>query len=261
MKSVGAFIELNATDLIGHLSCRHLTQLDLAVAMGRAPGPKKYRDALLEVLWERGLAHERDYVEHMEQAGLDVVQMEGVGIEGKQLTDTLDAMRRGAQVIVQGALADGRWVGRPDVLRRIERPSALGPWSYEVIDTKLARETKGGTILQLCLYSDLLSTAQGLVPEQMYIVSPWSEFEPQAFRTSDYAAYYRLVKARLEAAVGGEAQESTYPEPKEHCDICRWRLDCDARRRADDHLSLVAGISRLQIKELNNRSIYTTKAL
>jgi uncharacterized protein len=31
----------------------------------------------------------------------------------------------------------------------VETPSALGVWSYEVIDTKLARETKGGTILQL----------------------------------------------------------------------------------------------------------------
>ena len=30
------------------------------------------------------------------------------------------------------------------------RPSALGAWSYEAQDTKLARETKGGTILQLC---------------------------------------------------------------------------------------------------------------
>ena len=41
-------------------------------------------------------------------------------------------------------------------MRRVETPSALGPWSYEVIDTKLARETKGNTVLQLSLYSDLL---------------------------------------------------------------------------------------------------------
>ena len=52
-------------------------------------------------------------------------------------------------------------MGRADVLRRVEVPSDLGPWSYEVLDTKLARETKGGTVLQLCLYADLIEAVQG----------------------------------------------------------------------------------------------------
>ena len=30
-------------------------------------------------------------------------------------------------------------------------------WSYEVCDTKLARQPKGSHVLQLCFYSDLLS--------------------------------------------------------------------------------------------------------
>jgi predicted RecB family nuclease len=170
-------------------------------------------------------------------------------------------MRAGMPIIVQGALAHGRWRGRPDVLKRVDRPSTLGAWSYEVIDTKLARETKSGTILQLCLYSDLVTMAQGVAPEQMYIVSPWSEFQPQAFRTDDYAAYYRLVRARLEDSIAESSRVSTYPDPKEHCDICRWSLKCDAKRRVDDHLCLVAGISKLQINELKSRSVTTTAAL
>jgi uncharacterized protein len=192
MRSVGGTIELSAADLIGHLSCRHLTQLDLAVATGKLQAPKIW-DPLLQILWERGLAHERSYVQHLEQTGLKVVRIDGVGIEEKQLKDTADAIGAGVPIIVQGALANGRWGGRPDVLRRVERPSPLGDWSYEVVDTKLARETKSGTILQLCLYSDLLAKAQRQASEQMYIVSPWSEFQPQCFRVDDYAAYYRLV--------------------------------------------------------------------
>jgi predicted RecB family nuclease len=260
MRSVGGHIELSASDLIGHLSCRHLTQLDLAVATGKLQPPKVW-DPLLQLLWERGLAHERSYVDHLEQQGLPAARIEGVGIEEKQLKDTADAMRAGVPVIVQAALADGRWAGRPDILRRVERPSLLGAWSYEVIDTKLARETKSGTILQLCLYSDLLGKAQGQAPEQMYIVSPWSAFQPQCFRVDDYAAYYRLVKASLEAALAAGQQGTTYPDPKEYCDICRWRVQCDAKRREDDHLCLVAGISKLQINELRKRDINTTAAL
>ena len=42
----------------------------------------------------------------------------------------------------------------------------------------------------------------------------------------------------------------TYPEPVEHCDVCRWAAECVARRRADDHLCLVAGISARQRRAL-----------
>src|SRR3989454_450133 len=65
-------------------------------------------------------------------------------------------------------------------------------------------------------------------------------------RGAEYAAYSRFVMKRLRGAVGEGASKETYPEPVEHCNVCRWFKECDARRRADDHLSLVAGIRRQQ---------------
>ena len=88
------------------------------------------------------------------------------------------------------------------------------------------------------------------MPDHMYVVSPWSEFEPQVYRTADYLAYYRLVKSRLEASLDGATAIDTYPDPKPHCEICRWQSHCDDRRRQDDHPRLVAGISKLQLNEL-----------
>jgi predicted RecB family nuclease len=41
----------------------------------------------------------------------------------------------------------------------------------------------------------------------------------------------------------------------ELCDVCDWFPLCDKRRREDDHLSLVAGITKLQRKELGSRQI------
>src|SRR5262249_28970771 len=158
-------------------------------------------------------------------------------------------MRSGAPAIAQATLAAGRWFGRADLLRRVERPSELGAWSYEPLDTKLARETKAGAILQLCLYADLLREAQGVLPERMYIVPRRPDFEADEYRVPDYLAYYRLVRRRLEAAVDEEAP-ATYPEPVPHCDVCRWFPRCDRQRRGDDHLSFVAAISRLQMREL-----------
>ena len=41
-----------------------------------------------------------------------------------------------------------------------------------MIDTKLARDTRAGTILQLGLYSAMLAEIQGLTPEQFHVVVP-----------------------------------------------------------------------------------------
>src|SRR5262249_42224628 len=49
--------------------------------------------------------------------------------------------------------------------------------------------------------------------------------------------------------------------PIDHCDVCRWRRHCEEKRRADDHMSLVAGISKSQIGELERRGVDTMSAL
>ena len=53
----------------------------------------------------------------------------------------------------------------------------------------------------------------------------------------------------------------TYPEPVDHCGICEWQQSCAERRRADDHLSLVAGITRGQRGRLVEREVTTMAAL
>jgi len=256
MRTDGPLISLSASDLANHLACRHLTELDRAVAEGRREGPA-WRDPGLALLQERGLAHELAYVEHLRAGGPDVVELRDV--DGATAVErTVSAMREGVGVIVQAALHDGRWRGRADLLVRIEEPSDLGGWSYEVVDTKLAADTRGGTVLQLCLYSDLVGRLQGRVPERMYVVKPGEGFPRETFRFADFQAYYRLVRDRLEGVLSEDPKShSTYPNPCAHCDVCRWWIQCDARRHADDHLSLVAGLRALHIGELERQGIHT----
>jgi uncharacterized protein len=130
-----------------------------------------------------------------------------------------------------------------------------------VLDTKLARETKGGTVLQICLYSDVLSDMQGREPVFAHVVTPGTDYMPVSYRIADFAAYYRYVRGSLERFVSGGDAGDRYPEAIEHCEICRWRRHCGDKRRADDHMSLVAGISKSQIGELTKRGIATTAAL
>jgi predicted RecB family nuclease len=260
MQRVGGALQLSASDLIGHLNCRYVTMLDLAVANGALTRPKVW-DPVLEVLAERGALHEKGYVEHLKADGLSVTAIEGFGVDAVAVTETLEAMKAGAPIIAQGALQVGHWSGRADILRRVEQPSSLGPWSYDVIDTKLARETKGSTVLQICLYTDLLASAQKRLPEFAHVVVPEVGFELQSYRIAHYGAYYRRVRRSLEQAVTSKAPDELYPDPNPHCDICRWRLHCDGKRRADDHLSLVAGISKSQTSELQRHTINTMAEL
>ena len=178
MLKVRNAVQLSASDLVGHLNCRNLTELDLAVAKGTLAKPRVW-DPLLDVARERGLRHEQGYVEHLRSSGFEVETIAGIEFNQEAVAATAKAMSLGRQVIVQGAFLADNWGGRTDVLLRVETPSSLGDWSYEVVDTKLSRETKGGTVLQLSLYSDLLAKVQGLTPQWFHVIAPWSDISPK----------------------------------------------------------------------------------
>jgi uncharacterized protein len=253
-------IQTSATDLAKHLACRHLTTLDFLAATGKLE--RVYRnDPGIEVLEERGRRHENAYLTYLQQRGCEVLLDDPTLDDARRLQRTISAMRSGVGAIAQADLQHGRWFGRADVLLKVSRPSALGNYSYEVVDTKLARETRGGTILQLCLYSELLARLQDLMPERMYVVTPQRGFQPEPFRIHEFAAYYRLVKSRLEEVLDSGGDSGTYPDPVEHCEICQWWPLCNDRRRGDDHMSFVAGISKLQIAQLRKWNVHTLASL
>ena len=260
----GSDLILSATDLSGFVACPHLTTLNRGAALG-GPKPPKFDDPSAEVLRQRGLEHEAGLLGTYREEGLAVVEI-GEAAGGFPGTDararmTLDAMRTGADIIYQGCLFDGRWMGLPDFLRRVEHPSDLGEWSYEVVDAKLAREAKVGAVLQITLYSSLLARAQGVEPEHMHLALGRGGGEAERFRYHDFAAYARSVQARLLAAVEDGARAATYPEPVEHCNVCRWKPVCRERWRRDDHLSLVAGITGRQRQGLEEQGVSTLARL
>ena len=261
MKERDGTVYVSATDLANHLSCRHLTALNIRLAKGEIAAPS-WENPHLRVLQQRGLEHERSYIEDLRARGLSLVDLSDESEESAGEA-TRTAMKGGAQAIVQASFASGDWRGRADVLLRVEqheKPSRLGNWSYEAVDCKLARETKGETILQLCLYSELIEELQGIAPDLFHVVRPNVGLQLEPYRLSAFAAYYRAVKMSLLDAVKAGSGE-TYPEPVSHCDICRWWKECDAQRRHDDHLSFVAGVSKLQRKELTLQGVPTLESL
>jgi predicted RecB family nuclease len=279
MQLIDGRIRLSPTDLANYAACRHLTALDLKAARGEIT-PEDGFSHVTAALRKRGEAHEAAYIGHLKSQGLTITDLRGQGLDNP--TATLNAMKAGVGVIVQAPLVHDGWGGFADVLRRVDTPSDLGGWSYEPLDTKLARETRGSAILQLCAYAAVLEQLQGLPPEHLHVVSPGDPFTEQAFRRADYAAYYRRIRRQLEALVRltdepmnrctddpmtrwtdepMDRWTGTYPNPVPHCDICRWWAHCDAHRRRDDHLSLVAGIRALHIDQFQRWGVPTLEAL
>src|SRR5437773_9913279 len=208
---------LSASDLTGFLECPHLTQQELAATRGEVRRPER-EDPELELMARHGTAHEQAHLElyardHKRVARIQTEEA-SLGAYAKAREQTLEAMRSGFDVIYQAVLFDGRWLGYADFLEKVDVPSDLGDHSYEVVDTKLARSAKAAALLQTSLYSELVAGMQGSEPESMHLVL--GDGTRQSFRVSDYRAYLRHAKARLEA-IAATAPIATYPEPVEHC--------------------------------------------
>ena len=255
MHLTGGKLILSASDLTGFLECSHLTQQELAATRGEIVRPER-NDPELELIARHGTEHEQAYVDAYLRAGRSVAHIES---RGATLDDywrargkTLEAMRSGADVIYQAVLFDGQWLGYADFLERV------GPNSYEVVDAKLARSAKAAALLQTSLYSELLAAMQSQEPDRMHLVL--GDGARQSFRVGDFRAYLRHAKSRLELVAAAPAA-STYPEPVEHCRVCRWSKVCEKRWRDDDSLVLVSGLSRSQARKLDEAGVKTAAAL
>jgi predicted RecB family nuclease len=262
MNVIGGRVVLSPSDLVGYLACTHLAQLELAAASGRHQRPVRV-DPELDLLVHRGEMHEQAQLQRMAAEGLRIATIpdHSESIEGliAAEADTIAAMRDGADVIFQAAFFDGTWRGRADFLLRIDTPSALGAWSYEVADAKLSRSVKVRALLQMCEYSLQLARLQQSEPRDMHVLLGSGVRETH--RVADYAAYHRAARRRLEDAVAAGGDSTTYPEPVDHCTVCRWINRCTAQRRDDDHLSLIAGMRRDHTRRLRDSGITTVAQL
>jgi uncharacterized protein len=234
---------LSPTDLTKHLACPHVTTLDLAALDGQAQGVAKAADEALDLLFSKGMDHERAYLQRLRQEGRVVTEIRtrydiAGRIEAEQQTH--DAMRAGADVIYQATFFDGHWGGQADFLLRTDRPSDLGSWSYDLADTKLARRLKVPALLQMATYAERLAELQGVEPQFLTVVT--GDGVERAWRLADVASYARHARIRLRHAVEEGPASEAVPVP--HCSQCRWKTRCGDLWEAADDLSLVAGMRK-----------------
>ncbi|PRD68111.1 nuclease [Malikia spinosa] len=247
----------SASDLVNYLECEHLTTLDLVDL--HTPLPRSADSEEVRLMQAKGFAHEAEFLAELQRRHARVIDIaKDNDSVARKVEATRRAMGDGHDIIFQATLQDGCFIGHADFLRKVHLPSSLGDWSYEVLDTKLARSPKAKFIVQLAYYSAMVAKIQGVEPLSMHVVL--GDKTELTYRYADYARYLGMLTQRFLDRVA-EPPAQTYPVPCDKCGQCKWNELCDERRLNDDHLSQVANITRLQVKKLETAGVSTLQAL
>lgn len=167
MRIIDGEIRLSASDLMRFKGCRHATTLDLRhMEIGDLEPAADGDEA--ELLQKQGDDHELAFLGTLKAKGRSIADIPKDGSLEASVEATRRAMAEGPDVIFQGAFLGGAWGGYSDFLERVDKPSALGDWSYEVVDTKLKR-SPDPTTRTVTLRRTL---ARGALPDQLDLIPP-----------------------------------------------------------------------------------------
>ena len=253
MRVADTSLQFSASDIVNFAGCTHATLLDMRVAKEGLTPPE---DSTSDLLRRKGLDHEAAVLGQYRSSGRKVADLSGVSWRDRQYS-THAAMRAGADIVYQGMLSTDRWLGIADFLEKTPVPSDLGDYSYEVVDTKLARTAQPKHLLQLSLYNMLLFDIQKFLPLNAHVIL--GDSRRVTFRSLDSKYYTAQIQKRLE--IFADILPPTAPEPCGHCPMCRWMTHCENEWHRTRHLCLVANIRSNQIAALRASGISTIDAL
>lgn len=167
------------------------------------------------------LERQDDLGETLRAEGKDVTLVDWDMDEPLRRSATLEAMRHGADFIVNGQLALGPLSGTANLLMRTSGYSELGDYLYIPCDTQAATSTRNAAF-RLCFLADLLHSLQGQLPPQLLLIRGDSDLVP--LPTEDHIYHYRAVKQRFMEAMGS-FRKHRMPDPAESSHFGRW-FDC-----------------------------------
>ncbi len=139
MRLEDAAVTLSPSDLMRFQGCAYATALDLRYLRGESLEPVDAGEEI-RLVREMGDAHERTYLDELlkQDRTVSIVDTDNLSF-ADAVDQTADFLRQGPDCVYQVALRVPPWAGYADFLVRVARPSRLGDYSYEVIDTKLKR--------------------------------------------------------------------------------------------------------------------------
>jgi predicted RecB family nuclease len=164
---------------------------------------KEYKDPsslYQQRLFDQGYKHQEKTIDESYEGAIEK-KSQGEN-EGFRLT--LELMFAGEKNIKNMPLICGSLglQGRPDVLMRVDDvESALGSYSYSVVEIKSARNIQKYHILQGAVYNRLIGLVQDYEPPEFYIVN--RDGVMQTIQMSDYNPELDRVLSEMRAVIEG----------------------------------------------------------
>jgi uncharacterized protein len=233
-----------ASMLYDYVACPHRVSMDLFAD----PATRDHVSPFVQLLWDRGFAHEREVIRALE---LPLIDLSGADDEEKE-KHTLQAMARGEPLIYGGRISSIGLVGMPDLLRHQDGGYVAG-------DIKSGSADEGGSddddgkpkvhyAVQVALYTDILEQlgmSAGRNPfiwdvkgrEVVYdLNAPYGVRNPRTL-WQDYQECLAAVKGVLGGA-------ETLPAYSSACKNCVWYSACLAVLEKANDLTLIPFLGR-----------------
>ena len=246
---------ITASMLYDLVSCPHRVTMDLFAD----PGDRDEVSPFVQLLWERGFAHEQSVM-----AGLNLpfLDLSAIGGEEKE-RQTLAAMDRGEPLIYSGRISADGLLGIPDLLRKEDGGYVAG-------DIKSGAGEEGGTddddrkpkvtyAVQLALYTDILERLGRSAGRRGFIWDVHRDEVPYDFNAARGARdprclwdEYKECLADAQGIVAGTTK--TIPAYSSGiCKNCVWYSTCVETLEKANDLTLIPFLGRSMRDKLSDR--------
>ena len=219
-------------------------------------GEKLNQDPLNEILKKDGIRHEDTLIKKLVSQNFKVKRLKGKQSKA-DYKECFDAMIDGYDFIYQASFKSDEIRGAVDLLKRVDRPSKLGSFSYVPIECKLASSVNIKFIIQCLCYCDLLHESLGVRPKTFEIYLGGGSFE--CFDVDKFWDWYQFKKNEYKTFLRNFAPNKE-PEdiPGDHSN---WTEFINERLKNKRDLILVYNILKNQRNKLRSEGILSIDQL
>ncbi len=169
---------------------------------------------------------------------------------------TLAFMREGRETIYHGVLMDKHWIGRPDVLERVEGRSKLGKYYYVAADVKRGQSIRDEYKFQGCFYAELLERITGTKPVKGYVIN--ANREVLGYMIEEFESEFHLSLSEIEKILAGVRPPHFVTSG---CKQSPWFSECHTESKEYDDLSLLNRVWREEVRRLAEAGVDTISDL
>ncbi|MFA5196840.1 MAG: TM0106 family RecB-like putative nuclease [Patescibacteria group bacterium] len=247
-------MHITASQLYNYIVCPHRVWRDV---YGPADEKIQKPNPFVQMLWDKGVQHEKNVVEGMKVLDLST------GSREERFEKTKQAMKDGVDWIYQGVLIHDNLLGIPDLLKKmpdghyipVDVKSGMG---LEGVDeeTEEGGRPKKHYAAQLCLYVEVLQNLGFAEENKAKVIDihgneiDYNLDEMMGKRTPiTWWEFYQQIKYEVQKLL--ENREQNKPAMAGVCKLCPWYNSCKSWAKEEHDLTNIFYLGRSKRDKIN----------